>query len=61
MAAGFIDGQTLDEELGGGSDIHTPVIHQWLQLWHGIGTAGPGAFAVGTAIVETFIAGRLTW
>ena len=53
---GFIHGQTLDEELGGGSKIHTPVIHQWLQLWHGIGTASPGAFAVGTAIVETLIA-----
>jgi uncharacterized membrane protein YphA (DoxX/SURF4 family) len=25
-------------------------------MWHAIGTAGPGAFAVGTAIVETVIA-----
>ncbi|MGH3381475.1 MAG: hypothetical protein ACRDP6_42775 [Actinoallomurus sp.] len=53
---GFIHGQTLDEELGGGADIHTPVIHQWLQMWHGIGTASPGAFAVGTAVIETLIA-----
>jgi uncharacterized membrane protein YphA (DoxX/SURF4 family) len=53
---GFIHGQTLDEELGGGSEIHTPVIHQWLELWHGIGTASPGAFAVGTAVIETLIA-----
>ncbi|MDN3351982.1 hypothetical protein [Actinomadura sp. DC4] len=56
---GFIHGQKLDKELGGGSDIHTPVIHQWLRMWHGIGTAGPGAFAVGTAIVETLIAAGL--
>ncbi len=53
---GFVHGQTLDKELGAGADIHTPVIHQWLQMWHAIGTASPGAFAVGTAIIETLVA-----
>jgi nitrite reductase (NO-forming) len=53
---GFIHGQTLEKELGGGREIHTPVIHQWLEMWHGIGTASPGAFAVGTAVIETLIA-----
>lgn len=53
---GFIHGQTLDDELGGAADVHTPVIHQWLQMWHDIGTANPGAFAVGTAVIETLIA-----
>ena len=53
---GFIHGQTLGDELGKGATVHTPVIHQWIQLWHWAGTSQPGAFAVGTAIVETLIA-----
>lgn len=53
---GFVHGQTLDDELGGAADIHTPVIHQWIQLWHAVATAHPAVFAVGTAIVETLIA-----
>jgi nitrite reductase (NO-forming) len=53
---GFIHGQTLDDELGAASQVHTPVIHQWIELWHSVGTAHPGAFAVGTAVIETGIA-----
>ncbi|MGF7236301.1 MAG: hypothetical protein ACQSGP_15250 [Frankia sp.] len=53
---GFVHGQTLDDELGGASKIHTPVIHQWISLWHSAGTAHPQVFAVGTGIVETLIA-----
>jgi uncharacterized membrane protein YphA (DoxX/SURF4 family) len=53
---GFVHGQTLSDELGSGSSVHTPVIHQWIQLWHGIATSAPGAFAVGTAVIETLIA-----
>jgi uncharacterized membrane protein YphA (DoxX/SURF4 family) len=53
---GFVHGQTLGDELGKGDEVHTPVIHQWIQLWHSIGTSHPGAFAVGTGIVESCIA-----
>lgn len=53
---GFIHGQTLDDELGKAAKIHTPVIHQWIELWHSVGTAAPGPFAVGTAVIETLIA-----
>ncbi|GIH14812.1 DoxX family protein [Rugosimonospora africana] len=53
---GFIHGQTLGKELGAADDIHTPVIHQWISLWHSVGTAQPTAFAVGTAVIETLIA-----
>jgi uncharacterized membrane protein YphA (DoxX/SURF4 family) len=31
-------------------------VHQWIQLWHAVGTAHPGSFAVGTGILETLIA-----
>jgi uncharacterized membrane protein YphA (DoxX/SURF4 family) len=53
---GFVHGQTLGKELGAGADVRTPVIHQWIQLWHAAATANPGAFAVGTGIIETAIA-----
>lgn len=53
---GFVHGQTLGDELGAGATVHTPVIHQWIQLWHGAATSAPGAFAVGTGVVETLIA-----
>jgi uncharacterized membrane protein YphA (DoxX/SURF4 family) len=53
---GFIHGETLNDELGKASTINTPVIHQWIQLWHSAATAAPGAFAVGTAIIESLIA-----
>jgi len=52
---GFVHGQTLTQELAPGS-VHTPVIHQWIQLWHDIATSSPGTFAVGTAVIETLIA-----
>ncbi|QMU74718.1 hypothetical protein GXW83_01905 [Streptacidiphilus sp. PB12-B1b] len=53
---GFLRGQTISDELGQGSAVHTPVIHQWIQMWHGIATTSPGTFAVGTAVIETLIA-----
>jgi uncharacterized membrane protein YphA (DoxX/SURF4 family) len=53
---GFVHGQTLNDELGKASTVHTPLIHQWVQLWHTVAMSAPGAFAVGTAIVETVIA-----
>jgi uncharacterized membrane protein YphA (DoxX/SURF4 family) len=52
---GFVHGQTLTQELAP-SSVHTPVIHQWIQLWHNIATSSPGTFAVGTAVIETLIA-----
>jgi nitrite reductase (NO-forming) len=56
---GFIHGQTLSDELGQGSTVRTPVIHQWIQAWHSVASSAPGAFAVGTAVVETCIAAAL--
>jgi nitrite reductase (NO-forming) len=53
---GFIHGETLGDELGGAKKIHTPLVHEWISLWSAIGSANPGAFAAGTAIVETVIA-----
>jgi thiosulfate dehydrogenase [quinone] large subunit len=53
---GFIGGQTLGDELGGAKDVQVPVVHEWLLLWNGIGTANPHAFAVFIAIVETVFA-----
>ncbi|MGW0209651.1 hypothetical protein ACWDZ8_29000 [Streptomyces sp. NPDC003233] len=53
---GFIHGKTLSDELGQGSTVHAPVIHQWIQAWHAIATASPQTFAVGTAVIESLIA-----
>jgi nitrite reductase (NO-forming) len=53
---GFIHGQVLDKDLSKASKIDVPVLHQWLQMWHSLAGVNPGAFAVGTAIVETLIA-----
>jgi uncharacterized membrane protein YphA (DoxX/SURF4 family) len=53
---GFVHGQTVGDELGHADDISTPVIHQWIAMWHSIGTAHPQVFAVGTGIVESCIA-----
>jgi hypothetical protein len=53
---GFIHGQVLDKDLSKASKIDVPVLHQWLQMWHSLAGISPGAFAVGTAIVETLIA-----
>jgi nitrite reductase (NO-forming) len=53
---GFVHGRTLEDELGKGASVRTPVIHQWIQLWHSAGTSHPQVFAVGTGIVETVIA-----
>lgn len=53
---GFVHGQTLSKELGAGADIHTPIIHQWIQLWSYAASLNPPAFAIGTGIVELLIA-----
>jgi nitrite reductase (NO-forming) len=53
---GFIHGQTLSDELGAAGQIHTPVLHQWISMWHSVATSHPGAFAIGTAVIETAIA-----
>jgi nitrite reductase (NO-forming) len=53
---GFVHGQTLTDELGSGSKIHTPVIHQWIQLWLNASQTDPAAFAIGTGVVEVVIA-----
>jgi thiosulfate dehydrogenase [quinone] large subunit len=56
---GFISGRTLSEELGNAAKVHTPVVHQWLELWHTVGLANPAASATVIAIVETFAAAAL--
>jgi uncharacterized membrane protein YphA (DoxX/SURF4 family) len=53
---GFINGQTLDDELGKASSIQVPVVHQWIQLWHSVAAVAPAGFAAGTAIIETLFA-----
>lgn len=58
---GFIHGQTLGDELGQGAAVRTPGVHQWIQMWHIVATAAPGAFALGTALTETCIAAGLVF
>jgi thiosulfate dehydrogenase [quinone] large subunit len=53
---GFVHGQTLEDELGGAKDINTPIVHQWIELWHNIGTAHPEVFAISVGIIESLIA-----
>lgn len=53
---GFIHGQTLHDELGKVTQVHTPVIHQWLALTHMVGMANPPVTAVVIAIIETLAA-----
>jgi uncharacterized membrane protein YphA (DoxX/SURF4 family) len=53
---GFVHGQTLGKELGAAADVHTQVIHQWILLWHNVGTTNPAAFAIGTGVIESLIA-----
>jgi thiosulfate dehydrogenase [quinone] large subunit len=53
---GFIEGQTLPDELGRGVEVSTPVVHEWLRLWNGIGLADPALSAHVIAVVETLIA-----
>jgi uncharacterized membrane protein YphA (DoxX/SURF4 family) len=52
---GWIHGQTLGHELDE-SKVPTPVLHNWVAMWHGAASMNPGAFAVFTAIVESLIA-----
>ena len=53
---GFIHGQTLHDELGKVTQVHTPVIHQWLALTHMVGMANPPVTAMVIAIIETLAA-----
>ncbi len=53
---GFVHGQTLGKELGAGDDVQTPIIHQWIQLWHSAAESAPAAFAIGTGVIEVLIA-----
>lgn len=53
---GFIDGQTLHDELGGASGVTTPVIHEWMQFWNTVGLADASLFAHIIAVVETLVA-----
>ena len=53
---GFVNGQTLHDELGGASHVSTPVVHQLMQFWNTVGLADPSAFAHGIAILESLIA-----
>jgi uncharacterized membrane protein YphA (DoxX/SURF4 family) len=53
---GFIHGQTLHDELGKVTQVHTPIIHQWLALTHMVGMANPPVTAVVIAIIETLAA-----
>jgi thiosulfate dehydrogenase [quinone] large subunit len=53
---GFIQGQTLPDELGGAAKVQIPVIHEWMQLWNTIGLADPPAFAAFIGVLETLVA-----
>lgn len=53
---GFVQGQTLADELGKASSVTTPGEHQWLQLWSSVGLADPSLFAHAIAVVETVVA-----
>jgi uncharacterized membrane protein YphA (DoxX/SURF4 family) len=54
---GFRDPATIEKELGGHvKSIQTPVLHQWMVLWHNIGTASPSGFAFTIAVLETIVA-----
>jgi uncharacterized membrane protein YphA (DoxX/SURF4 family) len=52
---GFIDGQTLAHELNPDA-VPTPIVHSWVQLWYDVAGANSGAFAMGTAVIETLLA-----
>jgi thiosulfate dehydrogenase (quinone) large subunit len=56
---GFIGGQTLPDELGQAAKVHTPVIHQWLELWNSVGLANPAVSATVIAVMETLAAAAL--
>lgn len=54
---GFRDPATIEKELGGHlKTVQTPVLHQWMAMWHSLGTASPSAFAYTTATLETLVA-----
>jgi thiosulfate dehydrogenase [quinone] large subunit len=51
---GFIHGETLTHELNPAA-VPTPIVHSWVQLWHDVAGVDPGAFALGTAVIETLL------
>ena len=53
---GFRGGQTLPDELSRAAKVHTPVVHQWLQLWNTVALANPGLFATVMAVLESLAA-----
>jgi thiosulfate dehydrogenase [quinone] large subunit len=53
---GFINGQTLGDELGAYQKVDIPIIHEYLVFVNSVGTANPAGFAVFIAIVETLVA-----
>jgi len=52
----FRGGQTLPDELSRVAKVHTPVIHEWLELWNTVALANPGLFATVMAVVESLAA-----
>jgi hypothetical protein len=52
---GFIHGQTVARDLNPAA-VPTPVIHQWLEVWHAASAPDPAAMAVVIAVIETLIA-----
>jgi thiosulfate dehydrogenase [quinone] large subunit len=52
---GFIHGQTVTRDLDPAA-VTTPVIHQWIQLWHDVSAPDPAALAIVIAVTETLIA-----
>jgi thiosulfate dehydrogenase [quinone] large subunit len=52
---GFIHGQTVARDLNPAA-VPTPVIHQWLEVWHAAAAPAPAAMAVAIAVIETLIA-----
>ncbi|MFT4262016.1 MAG: hypothetical protein QM572_01415 [Nocardioides sp.] len=53
---GFIGGHTLADQFAKATTIHTPVVHQMLELNKAFAAADAQAFAVTIAVVETIVA-----
>jgi len=53
---GFRGGQTLPDELSRAAKVHTPAIHEWLELWNTVALANPGLFATVMAVLESLAA-----
>ena len=53
---GFRGGQTLPDELSRAAKVHTPAIHEWLELWNTVALVNPGLFATVMAVLESLAA-----